>query len=211
MTTAIRECIAGSPLVRNLIRSFPLSATLLISAVNRRRIQRARAWLQSRSAGQEVLIIASSLDAANELARGAILLEQNDEWAVQRARYVTLETIAPISSSACQPWRPDLPSYAGASWWPSSVTPPYGTRPLRKRPGFFEVPLKANVASVGFSGDPSRAVDAPTDRPQASSPGWRDHTHVSLVAVLVILAAPNPVGMPGADVLGLSLGDAHRG
>jgi len=27
---------------------------------------------------------------------GAILLEQNDEWAVQRARYMTLETIAPI-------------------------------------------------------------------------------------------------------------------
>jgi putative transposase len=28
---------------------------------------------------------------------GAILLEQNDEWAVQRARYITLETIAPMS------------------------------------------------------------------------------------------------------------------
>ena len=28
---------------------------------------------------------------------GAILLEQNDEWAVQRARYVSLETIAPMS------------------------------------------------------------------------------------------------------------------
>jgi putative transposase len=28
---------------------------------------------------------------------GAILLEQNDEWAVQRARCMTLETIAPIS------------------------------------------------------------------------------------------------------------------
>ncbi|MFC0373785.1 IS256 family transposase [Methylobacterium isbiliense] len=28
---------------------------------------------------------------------GAILLEQNDEWAVQRARYLTLESIAPIS------------------------------------------------------------------------------------------------------------------
>jgi transposase-like protein len=28
---------------------------------------------------------------------GAILLEQNDEWAVQRARYLTLETIAPLS------------------------------------------------------------------------------------------------------------------
>jgi transposase-like protein len=28
---------------------------------------------------------------------GAILLEQHDEWAVQRARYMTLETIAPLS------------------------------------------------------------------------------------------------------------------
>jgi len=28
---------------------------------------------------------------------GAILLEQNDEWAVQRGRYMTLETIAPMS------------------------------------------------------------------------------------------------------------------
>jgi transposase-like protein len=28
---------------------------------------------------------------------GTILLEQNDEWAVQRARYITLESIAPIS------------------------------------------------------------------------------------------------------------------
>ena len=31
---------------------------------------------------------------------GAILLEQNDEWAVQRARYMTLETIAPLSKTA---------------------------------------------------------------------------------------------------------------
>ena len=28
---------------------------------------------------------------------GAILLEQNDEWCVQRSRYMTLETIAPLS------------------------------------------------------------------------------------------------------------------
>ena len=28
---------------------------------------------------------------------GAILLEQHDEWAVQRARYMTLETMAPLS------------------------------------------------------------------------------------------------------------------
>ena len=31
---------------------------------------------------------------------GAILLEQNDEWTVQRARYMTLETIAPLSDNA---------------------------------------------------------------------------------------------------------------
>jgi putative transposase len=30
---------------------------------------------------------------------GAILLEQNDEWALQRARYMTLETIAPMSDN----------------------------------------------------------------------------------------------------------------
>lgn len=30
---------------------------------------------------------------------GAILMEQNDEWAVQRARYMTLETIAPRSNT----------------------------------------------------------------------------------------------------------------
>ena len=28
---------------------------------------------------------------------GAILLEQNDEWAVQRSRYMTLESVAPLS------------------------------------------------------------------------------------------------------------------
>jgi hypothetical protein len=27
---------------------------------------------------------------------GALLLEQNDEWPVQRTRYMTLETIAPM-------------------------------------------------------------------------------------------------------------------
>ena len=30
---------------------------------------------------------------------GALLLEQNDEWAVQRARYMTLETIAPLGDN----------------------------------------------------------------------------------------------------------------
>jgi hypothetical protein len=33
----------------------------------------------------------------SESMAGAILLEQNDEWAVQRARHVTLETISQMS------------------------------------------------------------------------------------------------------------------
>ena len=36
-------------------------------------------------------------EAAVTMLIGALLLEQNDEWAVQRARYMTLETIAPMS------------------------------------------------------------------------------------------------------------------
>jgi transposase-like protein len=31
---------------------------------------------------------------------GALLLKQNDEWAVQRARYMTLETVAPMGEDA---------------------------------------------------------------------------------------------------------------
>ena len=39
---------------------------------------------------------------------GALLLEQNDEWAVQRSRYMTLETIAPLSDDP----RVSLPALA---------------------------------------------------------------------------------------------------
>ena len=36
-------------------------------------------------------------DQAFEPVGQPLLLEQNDEWAVQRARYMSLETIAPLS------------------------------------------------------------------------------------------------------------------
>ena len=56
----------------------------------------------------EVVGIFPNEDAIVRLV-GAILLEQNDEWAVQRARYMTLETIAPLSDDPTV----SLPAIAG--------------------------------------------------------------------------------------------------
>ncbi len=66
----------------------------------------------------EVVGIFPNEDAIVRLI-GAILLEQNDEWAVQRARYMTLETIAPLSDdptvslqAIARPTGPALPANA---------------------------------------------------------------------------------------------------
>ena len=56
----------------------------------------------------DVVGIFANEDAIGRLV-GAILLEQNDEWAVQRARYMTLETIAPLSDDPAV----SLPAIAG--------------------------------------------------------------------------------------------------
>lgn len=38
-------------------------------------------------------------EAAINCLVGAILMEQSDEWAIQRARYMTLGTMAPLSDN----------------------------------------------------------------------------------------------------------------
>ncbi len=76
---------------------------------------------------------ASPNEAAITRLVGAILLEQNDEWAVQRARYITLETIAPLRDDPRQTVRRDRltnPANAGNRGdHPAPATPRQGTRP----------------------------------------------------------------------------------
>ena len=71
--------------------SFPIQHRAKIHSTNP--IERLNGEIKRRS---DVVGIFPNEAAVTRLI-GAILLEQNDEWAVQRARYMTLETIAPLS------------------------------------------------------------------------------------------------------------------
>jgi putative transposase len=71
--------------------TFPKEHRLKLHSTNP--IERLNGEIKRRT---EVIGIFPNEDAITRLV-GAILLEQNDEWTVQRGRYMTLETIAPLS------------------------------------------------------------------------------------------------------------------
>src|SRR3977135_1882388 len=48
-----------------------MSVTAVTSVAHRRRLERARAWLESRGQSEELLVVGAGLDGANEIARAA--------------------------------------------------------------------------------------------------------------------------------------------
>ncbi|VIO69886.1 hypothetical protein CI41S_21330 [Bradyrhizobium ivorense] len=88
MGQILHGCATTTEAVRRAIQN---SQERWLSATNP--IERLNGEIKRRT---EVVGIFLNEDAIVRLI-GAILLEQNDEWAVQRDHYMTLETIAPLS------------------------------------------------------------------------------------------------------------------
>lgn len=110
-------------------RTFPTQHRAKLHSINS--LERLNGEIKRRT---EVVGIFPNAAAITRLV-GAILLEQNDESAVQRARYITLESIAPISddpvvSLPAVTVRPARPT--PASWWHLGATAPPRTRPMSR-------------------------------------------------------------------------------
>jgi transposase-like protein len=84
--------------------SFPKEHRAKLHSTNP--LERVNAEIKRRT---EVVGIFPNEDAIMRLV-GAILLETNDEWAVQRSRYMSLETIAPLSDDDAPVKLPAIPA-----------------------------------------------------------------------------------------------------
>ena len=106
----------------DVLVSFPKDHRLKIHSINPS--ERLNGEIKRRT---DVVGIFPNEDAITRLI-GALLLEQNDEWAVQRGRYMSLEALSDDQSSSCPQWQLDRPGPAGDHDGLAVVTPLTGTR-----------------------------------------------------------------------------------